>query len=325
MEMMPQAIIETFDDPPRRPRVSEEAVRRRARRRYAKDPSTLAEDAKAEGVELRSAEDIDDVASSTLERIIGSNEMLPVSFLEQGMIAARAVGKVEVGGPTEKTGTGFLVSSRLFMTNHHVLADAAAASSSLVQFGFEVDAAQMVKRPLAIGFDPATFFVTGTEGDVDYTLVALRAEDAPEDVMRSLGHLRLIADLGKATPGVDFLNLVHHPGGQRKRISIRENRLVEEDDAHLYYEGDTLPGSSGAPLFNDQWEVVGIHFDAVPRTDADGRPLTREGQVWDSQTMDPAERAFIHNKGLRMSRLINDLRTRELDAPAAALRAEIAG
>lgn len=45
----------------------------------------------------------------------------------------------------------------------------------------------------------------------------------------------------------ECLNVIHHPGGERKRLSIRENRLVAEDDLWLRYASDTRRGSSGAP------------------------------------------------------------------------------
>ena len=43
-------------------------------------------------------------------------------------------------------------------------------------------------------------------------------------------------------------------------MAFRSNLLVSLADAtRLIYETDTLPGSSGSPVFNDQWQLVGLH------------------------------------------------------------------
>ena len=51
--------------------------------------------------------------------IIGTNDLLPVSFLQQGLSAARAVALVREDGVPK--GSGFLTWGNLFVTNHHLL------------------------------------------------------------------------------------------------------------------------------------------------------------------------------------------------------------
>ena len=54
-----------------------------------------------------------------VERIIEANNLLPVHFLTEGAALQGAVGKVVVS-PPGWSGTGFMVSPSLFMTNSHV-------------------------------------------------------------------------------------------------------------------------------------------------------------------------------------------------------------
>ena len=92
----------------------------------------------------------------------------------------------------------------------------------------------------------------------------------------------------------EVLNVIHHPAGERKRASIRFNRMVSEDDLWVRYERDTREGSSGAPVFNDQWEMVALHHGGVPATDAEGFELTADGRTMD--TRDGGGCPFLHRQ-----------------------------
>lgn len=78
------------------------------------------------------------------------------------------------------------------------------------------------------------------------------------------GWNRLIEVEGKAVVG-DCLSIIQHPGGELKQLALRENELVDVLEFHLHYLTDTGRGSSGSPVFNDQWEVVALHHSGVPK------------------------------------------------------------
>lgn len=73
--------------------------------------------------------------------------------------------------------------------------------------------------------------------------------------------------LSNATPDVlTTLFLVHHPGGYPKYVT--RGRCQTDDPAidgtDILHRCDTLPGSSGAPIFdNNTRQVVGLHYSAV--------------------------------------------------------------
>lgn len=74
------------------------------------------------------------------ERVLGKNDLMPVSYLALGLARARSVGRIHMrdsGGRSLGFGTGFLVSRRLLLTNNHVLESGRDASLGAVEFDFE--------------------------------------------------------------------------------------------------------------------------------------------------------------------------------------------
>jgi endonuclease I/V8-like Glu-specific endopeptidase len=256
----------------------------------------------------------------TLERLLGSNDLMDVRFLEQGMRAARAVARVQVRAPSGRRigfGTGFLVSPRLLLTNHHVLETKANAAPSLVEFNYERGPQGEVKGSQVLGLDPDSFFLADPE--LDYALVAIRA-GAP---VEPFGWLRLIEDQGKVVVG-EWVNIIQHPNGEPKQLALRENRVINELEQFLHYHTDTAPGSSGSPVLNDQWELVALHHSGVPVRDAQGNILTRDNQIWDP-AMGEHRIDWVANEGARISRVIAHIKGQPLDASGRALREALFG
>lgn len=229
-------------------------------------------------------------AGVVLERIIGTDDLIGVRYLEAGALAANAVARIsvrEANGRLSGYGTGSLVSPDLVLTNNHVLPAADVAAASIVEFdhqdGLDGRPLESVRFPL----DPERFFLTDEQ--LDATLVAVRAPGA--DLAR-FGFNPLIESEGKAIVG-DFLTIVQHPGGEKKQVALRESRLVDVLDLFLHYETDTEPGSSGSPVFNDQWEIIALHHASVPAPEH-------------------GELGGIVNEGIRVSRLVKLFRGQEL-------------
>jgi hypothetical protein len=56
--------------------------------------------------------------------------------------------------------------------------------------------------------------------------------------------------------------IISYPFGGAKLASLRNNDICEVPDMpnpRFYYQSATDPGSSGGPVFNDRWELIGIH------------------------------------------------------------------
>jgi endonuclease G, mitochondrial len=203
-------------------------------------------------------------AGAVLERIINTPDFVDVRYLEAGSRASHAVGRVDIrdhAGRVIGFGTGSLVTSRLLLTNHHVLPDADTAAASEIEFNFEDGVDGQPLKPVAFPLDPTTFFLADEK--LDFALVAVGG--SPQD-LAAFGCNPPIAAQGKAIAG-DFITIVQHPEGQKKQVALRDNRVVDVLDDFLHYEADTQPGSSGSPVFNDQWELVALHHASVPAPD----------------------------------------------------------
>jgi endonuclease G len=232
-----------------------------------------------------------------LEKVINEANFIDIRYLEAGVAAARAVCRVHIAdGRQSGFGTGSLVSPRLVMTNHHVLRDRDVAAASSVEFNYQDGIDGRALQTQLFELDPDTFFVADKERD--FALVAVRAA---EDALAQFGFNRLIGAEGKAIVG-EPVTIVQHPKGEKKQIVLRENKIVHiAEDAYLHYEADTEPGSSGSPVFNDQWEVVALHHASVPAAPGSG------------------ELGAYMNEGIRISRILALLREQELAADARAL------
>lgn len=251
-----------------------------------------------------------DVSQLAIDRLLTGTDELNVNFLERGMIAADAVGRVEVrNGESEVVGsaTGFMISSCLFLTNHHVLPTADDAAQSWVHFRHEFDAFGNSVAPCVFAFEPSTFYLTDADLDITVVAVAPRTPDRRERVAR-FGWLRLSASADTVLPG-EWLSTVHHPGERPKQVVLRQNLLMRRGDAELWYGTETSWASSGAPVFNDSWQVVAIHRGGAPARDRAGRVLTVDGAPWvDGQ--DEARVVWRAGVGARVSAIVECLASR---------------
>ncbi|HEU5032976.1 MAG TPA: DNA/RNA non-specific endonuclease [Spirillospora sp.] len=232
-----------------------------------------------------------------LEKIINTVDYVGVRYLDAGVAAARAVGRVgirdERGSPVG-FGTGSMVSPDLLLTNHHVLPAAGVARTSLIEFNYQDGVDGSPLPATAYPLDPDRFFLA--DEALDVALVAVRA---PAGALAAFGFNPLIEAEGKAIIG-EFVTIVQHPRGDRKQVALRENRIVDVLDEYLHYAADTEPGSSGSPVFNDQWEIVALHHASVPAPEH-------------------ADLGGVINEGVRISRICRLVREAALPAPQRAL------
>lgn len=247
---------------------------------------------------------------NTLERIIACNDLMPVNYLEKGMDAARAVGRIHKrdsqSGNLLDYATGFLISPHLLLTNHHVFASSDEARLSEVEFNYQhnKDGTWMGSEFFAL--QPGTFFFADEELDFAVVAVEQTARQSGKP-LAGFGWLTLNPQIGKVSPG-EYLTIIQHPSGGDKQIALRENQLLKIDNPTLWYRTDTAPGSSGSPVFNDVWQVVALHHSGVPEKDANGNYLTLDGKPYEGP-LNESKIKWIANEGIRVSRIVASLQT----------------
>ena len=261
-----------------------------------------------------------------IERVLGTSDLCSINFLERGLRAAASVARLRVrvaDGSGEWFGTGFLVAPNLLMTNHHVLPNPAAASLAVAEFNYQHDLNGVEFLRRVYNLMPSALFFTDAGLDVTLVEVAPRAFDGTP--LSEFGFLPLIARSGKSVDG-EFVSMIQHPGGQPKQISIRDSQVlipspedVEEVDLEkfIHYSTDSEPGSSGSPVFNDQWQVLALHHRAVPDYDAQHQRLARDGKTVWTKAMGEKEKGWVANEGVRISAIYTMLGEQRFEEAAA--------
>ena len=248
------------------------------------------------------------LALDTLERVLAGNELQPVNYLERGAIAARAVARIQIRQPNGRAygwGTGFLIAPQVLITNNHVLPSQDWAVYSSAQFDYETDLQDRPTGPVDFALNPQQLFYTSPELDFTIVAVAARSTDGEQN-LEQFGWLPLLGTPGKSFEG-EWLTIVQHPSGERKQLCVRENRLIKKSEDVLWYSTDTLGGSSGSPVYNNDWFVVALHHSGIPEK-RNGKIQTIEGQDFNPQTMDEARIKWVANEGIRASRLFQTLK-----------------
>lgn len=218
-------------------------------------------------------------AVSGLERIIGAQPtFLPIAFLKVGLDRARSVALVK---SPRGMGTGFLSKDNLLITNRHVIDSADAAKKTTVWFGYEKTSDGADGAVAEHTLDPDVSFTTSKRGD-DWTAVHVKGNPC-----KRWGGLELTDAEIKVD---DFVSIIQHPGGLPKQIALSHNGVVFADERCVQYLTDTMPGSSGAPVFDSDWRVVAIHRS--------GGWIPEPGTT----------KVFFRNEGVRIRGILSDLR-----------------
>lgn len=188
-----------------------------------------------------------------------------------GMARARAVGKISKRYAVQGTGTGFLVKGSelskaygeelILLTNNHVISEyeevrhahrALHPSEAVITFEalgeastYEVKEILWASRPEAL----------------DATVIRL---DKPVDKTD-------LYPLAEILPVIDHnarVYIIGHPSGGSLSYSIQDNLLLDYEDppGFMHYRTPTEPGSSGSPIFNKEWDLIGLHHAGGPRS-----------------------------------------------------------
>jgi len=247
------------------------------------------------------------------ERAIGKNDSVYSNFVELLMDAKEKVGRILVRKGSNLAGyaTGFMVSPRLMLTNWHVFQTAADAQNSEVQFGYEFDVTGKEKSATIFSFRPEDFFYSNR--NLDYCMVAVSPVSRDSGTSLSkISYLYLDPEKGKlGEENKESLNIIHHPDGDFKQLSIRENLFTKITPTTIWYRADTAQGSSGAPVFNDQWQVVALHHSGIADKNDKGEYIDKYnnpvpyigGKIQESKIN------WIANEGIRTSVILEDIFT----------------
>ncbi|MGV6848803.1 MAG: trypsin-like peptidase domain-containing protein [Marinibacterium sp.] len=256
-------------------------------------------------------------AGRDFEALIGTDDSVPFWFLTEGAARGRAVGKIEASGTNFKgetgrwSGTGFLIAPNVLLTNAHVINSAAVGSASRVLFDFAEKAGGGSESQVAFRLDPSRLFLASDPRDLDYCFVWVDGD--AHDTFGTIPFWR-----GSFMGGDrQCANIIHHPRGEPKRASLKENEIVVgmgAEDTLIHYLSDTEPGSSGSPVLTDQWKLFALHHASARIDDMDA----------DLRARMPRETTqSVLNEGIKTSAIAADVEMRSRSGPGAAHAREV--
>lgn len=207
--------------------------------------------------------------ASELERVLGKDGFQTLAWYRNGLESARAVARI--GRDVSRgDGSGFLVRGRdlhaplgdelFLLTNAHVVSTDPAHNPAVPHFQEAVVTFEAVEGGREYGITE----VLAVSGPREYDFALLRLDPAfaanPPVAPYKLG-----VDL-PANDGAQRVYIIGHPGGGVLSFSMQDNLLLDHDGRLLHYRAPTEGGSSGSPVFNAQWRLVGLHHAGYAST-----------------------------------------------------------
>lgn len=205
------------------------------------------------------------------ERSISGNEMLSYAWLAAGVSAGIGVACLKVrrydngqpavlsgGTPAIYSGTGWLLTPALLITNYHVVEarndhESTAGKDDFqlqglhTQVFFDYNADEMTGEAQAIAG------IAAADAGLDYAILRLQQPAARKPLQLDVNRVVLQPD--NAWP----VNIIQHPFGYAKKVAFRNNHIFKQEYPDVLYFTDTEKGSSGSPVFNDNWQVIALH------------------------------------------------------------------
>lgn len=239
-----------------------------------------------ESTDVRAARLDDDFGGERLERVLGTDRFQSLNWYRTGLQRCRAVARIQTVDD-EALGTGFLVAGQdlhpdlpplVVVTNGHVVPEALDPTDAHVAFhGLDHDPGQLARFRVARQW----WYRPSARTGLDTTILELA--DCPHGVIPT--------PIAAALPPKPLHNrrayVIGHPHGlAQPQFSLQDNLLLDYDRRVLHYRSPTEPGSSGSPVFDNDWKVIGLHhaggFNLPQLNNAGGTHAANEGITFDA-------------------------------------------
>lgn len=210
---------------------------------------------------------INDGMALTKEKILGTNNLRTISVLEKLIQTSRSVAHITI--PGKGMATGFMIAPDVIMTNNHVFPSVDDAKDAIFRFNYQIDITGNFLQPDEYAADTSFFH---TSVDLDYSVVKVKGAPGLK-----WGYIKLPID--DTIQVQDDVFIIQHPGGEHKQIALSDNEIAYVGEKVLQYLTDTLPGSSGSPVFNDSMRLVALHHSGgwIPEPSNSSTHFRNEG------------------------------------------------
>lgn len=196
------------------------------------------------------------------EKVFGDDNFITLRSYQDGLHRCRFVARIG-RDPTKGHGTGFAMRGSdlwtgwgdepVILTNAHVVSDDPSVRDALQPLEVVLIFELLGTEEYRVG----KLLWTSPPNELDATVLQLenieplKARQIPP-LLRCAKKLPIIEDTAQ-------VYVIGHPGGGTLSISLKDNRLLDHQDPRLHYRAPTEGGSSGSPVFNRQWDLIGLH------------------------------------------------------------------
>jgi len=226
-----------------------------------------------------------------LEKVFGNDSFKTYKWYMNG--ADRCMAVARIGRDSSRgDGTGFILKGSdlnaslgdnpVLITNAHVISDnpadeALSPQEAIVTFEI-LDKDKEFRDLEIIWSSPRT--------ELDVTI--LKFQDADMDSLKKLTSSLKFYRLGPylpviETPPTQKIYIIGHPLGGVLQLSFQDNFLLAHKDPKIHYRTPTEAGNSGSPVFNQQWDLIGLHHAGsknMPCLDDDKKSYEANEGIW---------------------------------------------
>lgn len=201
-------------------------------------------------------------ADKQFEQVLGKDRYKTFQWYRRGLDRASGVAQV-LDRSGNGQGSGFLVRGSdihesisekwVVVTNAHVISiDPAEQSASLAALPPDEARIRFEAKDPDQQFEVEKILFSSPRTELDCTIVSLRSP---------VEHAKPYP-IAKRLPLVDKnqrIYVIGHPRGGGLSYSIDDNLLLDHEKPKVHYRAPTEGGSSGSPVFNQQWDLLALH------------------------------------------------------------------
>lgn len=215
------------------------------------------------------------IANNGLEKVFGHDSYNSYKWMMTATDRGLAVARIGRDSSTG-FGTGFLLHGKalhekladelVLITNAHVVSnDPAEKSLSPYEAVIIFEALSRDEE-----FSVSEIIWSSPSDELDCTILRFDGENTArlKELTKKVKIYPLAFLLPILPEGADSTQRVYiigHPAGGTLQFSLQDNLLLDYEDPKIHYRTPTVGGSSGSPVFNAKWDLIGLHH--AGRTD----------------------------------------------------------
>lgn len=205
---------------------------------------------------------LENVSKGNLEKVFGADRFQPLGWYKAGLQRCEAVARIESLIGT-RIGTGFLVQASdffparsekelLLLTNAHVI----SPGDKPYPGALPPEAAVAIFDANSRSFCLGDVVWSSVPDELDATFVTLKSFGRDSSEFCPLRPPAAAFDRTRQ----QRVYVIGYPDGGGLSFSLQDSFWLDTDGIVLHYRTPTNPGSSGSPVFDEQfWTVVALH------------------------------------------------------------------